>query len=365
MRNVLSRHTPGVFLQGVLARLSGHNLLMLSFALVVAIGWHYGLIDQRSASLVGFLGITMNAAGARVVDPILTTVAQGYRNAEFVGMELFPYVPVGQRGGKIITFGKEDFALYNTARSPGSNTKRIQYGYAGSPYALESHSLEGLVPNELQEEASAVPGIDLARGAIVKVQNIIGLRLEYQQAILATTPANYPAGNKVTLAGTSQWSDPASDPVSDVETAKEAIRAKIGKRPNVVEVSAAVFAKLRQHPKIIERIKYTGRDSATPELLAQLFGVKKVVIGDAVFDNNGTFADVWGKSVVVAYTELGSVAEQGLPSFGYTYRLGGYPLVEVPYADRNAKSWVYPVTDEISPVIAGNTAGYLINAAVA
>lgn len=351
MRNVFSRHT----------------LLMLSVALVAAIGWHYGLIDQRTADLVGFLGITMNAAGARVVDPILTTVAQGYRNAEFVGMELFPYVPVGQRGGKIITFGKEDFALYNTARSPGSNTKRIQYGYAGDPYALESHSLEGLVPNELQEEASAVPGIDLARGSIVKVQNIIGLRLEYQQATLATTPANYPAGNKVTLAGSSQWSDltsGVSDPVSDIETAKEAIRAKIGKRPNVVEISAAVFAKLRLHPKIIDRIKYTGRDSATPELLAQLFGVKKVVIGDAVFDNGGTFADVWGKSVVVAYTELGSVAEQGLPSFGYTYRLNGYPLVEQPYADRNAKSWVYPVTDEVAPVIAGNTAGYLISAAV-
>ena len=365
MRNLLSRHIPGIFLQGVFARLSGHNLVMICVALVAAIGWHYGLIDERSASLVGFLGVTMNAAGARVVDPILTTVAQGYQNAEFVGMNLFPYVPVGQRGGKIITFGKEDFVLYNTARSPGANTKRIQYGYAGDPYALESHSLEGLVPNELQEEASAVPGIDLARGAIVKVQNTIGLRLEYQQATLATTAANYPSSNKVTLAGTSQWSDSASDPVNDIETAKEAIRAKIGKRPNIVVIGAAVFAKLRQHPKIIDRIKYTGRDSATPELLAQLFGVKKVVTGDAIYDNNGTFADVWGKNVVIGYTELGSVADQGLPSFGYSYRLNGYPLVEQPYADRNAKSWVYPVTDEVSPVIAGSTAGYLISAAVA
>lgn len=348
--------------------LSRQNLVMICVALVAAIGWHYGLISQESAGLVGVLGITMNTAGARVVDPILTTVAQGYQNAEFVGMSLFPYVPVGQRGGKILTFGKEDFALYNTARAPGSNTKRVQYGYAGSPFALESHSLEGLVPNEFQEDAAAVPGIDLARGAIVKVQNIIGLRLEYQQAVLATTPANYPAGNKTTLSGTAQWSDitsGASDPVSDIEAAKEAVRAKIGKRPNVVEMGAAVFAKLRQHPKIIDRIKYTGRDSATPELLAQLFGVKKVLVGDAVYDNNGTFADVWGKAVVVAYTELASVAEQGVPSFGYTYRLNGYPLVEVPYEDRGAKSWIYPVTDEVSPVIAGSTAGYLISAAVA
>lgn len=343
------------------------SLPMLAFALAVAIGWHFGLISTESASMVGMLGITMNTAGARVIDPILSTVAQGYQNAEFIGINLFPYVPVGQRGGKIITFGKEDFALYNTARAPGSNTKRIQYGYSGSPYALESHSLEGLVPFEFLQEAAAVPGIDLARGGIMKVQNVIALRLEYAQAQLATTPGNYPVGNKVTLAGTSQWSDfsGVSDPVSDIEAAKEAVRAKIGKRPNTVAMGAAVWAKLRNHPKIIDRLKYTGRDSATAEMVASLFGVKRLLIGDAIYDNGGTFADVWGKSVVVGYTELGSLAELGVPSFGYTYRLNGYPLVEQPYEDRNAKSWIYPVTDEVSPVIAGNTAGYLISAAVA
>ncbi len=309
----------------------------------------------------------LNTAGARVIDPILSTVALGYQNAEFVGMNLFPYVPVGQRGGKIITFGKEDFALYATARAPGADTKRIQYGYSGSPYALEQHALEALVPFEFMQEAAAVPGIDLAKGAIIRVQNIIGLRLEYAQAVLATTAATYAASNKTTLAGVNQWSDYSgtSDPTNDIEVAKEAVRAKIGKRPNTVVLGAAVFAKLRQHPKIIDRIKYTARDSATPELLAHLWGVKRVLVGDAVYDNNGTFVDVWGKFVVVAYTDIASVAEQGTPSYGYTYRLNGYPNVEQPYEDRGAKSWIYPVTDEVSPVIAGATAGYLISAAVA
>jgi hypothetical protein len=347
--------------------LSRQNLMMICAALMAVVGVHFGYVDANHASMIGLLGITMNTSGARVVDPILSTVAQGYKNADFVGMNLFPYVPVGQRGGKIITFGKEDFALYATARAPGSNTKRVQYGYAGSAYALESHSLEGLVPFEIMQEAEAVPGIDLGRGAVQKTQNIIGLRTEYAQAQLATTAGNYPAGNKVTLAGVSQWSDytGTSNPANDIETAKEAIRAKVGKRPNTVVMGAAVFAKLRLHPAIIDRIKYTGRDSATPELLASLFGVQRVLVGDAVYDNAGTFADVWGKFVVVAYTEVASAAEMGTPSFGYTYRLGGYPIVEQPYQDRNAKSWIYPVTDEVSPVIAGSTAGYLISAAVA
>ena len=311
----------------------------------------------------------MTPGASRVIDPILTTAAQGYKNAEFVGTALFPSVPVQQRGGKIITFGREDFRLYATGRTPGSNTKRVMFGHASGSYALEQHALEGVVPFELMEEAERVPGIDLGSGAVQKVQDIIGLRLEKAQADLATTAGNYGSSNKTTLSGTAQWSDfgsGVSNPENDIEVAKEAIRTQIGKRPNTVVMGAAVWAKLKQHPKIIDRIKYTGRDSATPELVANLFGVQRVLIGDSLYENAaGTLADVWGKFVVVAYTEIGGIAEMGRPTFGYTYRLGGYPVVEAAYQDRSAKSWVYPVTDEVTPVVAGAAGGYLISAAVA
>jgi hypothetical protein len=310
----------------------------------------------------------MTAAQARVIDPILSTVAQGYKNSALVGAALFPIVQVGQRGGKIVTFGREDFRLYSTLRAPGAGTKRVQYGYAGSPYALEQHALEGVVPFELMQDANAVPGIDMASMAVRKTQDIIALRTEKAQADLATTAANYAAANKTTLAGVTQWSDytGTSDPINDVEVAKEAIRAKIGKRGNTVVIGAAVWKSLKNHPKVVDRIKYTGRDVATVELLASLFGVSQVVVGDAVYENAaGALADVWGKFAVVAYTELGSLADMGNPSYGYTYRLAGNPAVEVPYQDRNAKSWIYPVTDELSPVQAAVDAGYLISAAVA
>ncbi|MBX9870339.1 MAG: major capsid protein [Burkholderiaceae bacterium] len=310
----------------------------------------------------------MSPAQARVVDPILSSVAQGYQNNEFIGRKLFPVVPVSQRGGKIISFGKEDFMLYNTGRAPGQNTKRVQFGYSSGNYTLESHSLEGVLPRENMEEADAVPGIDLASVTVSKTQDIIALRLEKQQADLATNPANYGASNKVALSGTGQWSDfsGASDPVKDIEAGKEAVRKATGKRPNVVAMGATVFASLKQHPKVVDRMKYTGRDIATPELLAALFDVKEVVIGDAVFaDDSGTFNDVWGKNVVLAYVDTAPAADRGRPTYGYTYQLDGYAIVEEAYFDRSAKSWVYPVTDEVAPVIAGALAGYLISAAVA
>jgi hypothetical protein len=310
----------------------------------------------------------LTPAQARVIDPVLSNVAQGYTNAELVGGALFPFVPVLQRGGKIITFGREDFELYATGRAPGANTKRIQIGYSSGAYALEQHALEGVVPFELMEEANAVPGIDLGSGAVKKVQNIIALRLEKAQADLATNAANYAAANKnVALAGNTLWSDATnSDPIANVEAAKDAIRAATGRMPNTMVVSASTMKALRVHSKIIDRIKYTGRDVPTAELLASLFGLARVLVGGAVYlSQAGAMGDVWGKTAVLAYTEISGIADMGAPTYGYSYRLRGAPYVEQPYQDRNAKSWVYPVTDEVAPVIAGASAGFLISPTVA
>lgn len=305
---------------------------------------------------------------ARVIDPILSEIAQGYRNADMVGLNLFPAVPVMQRGGKIISFSKEDFLLYNTVRAPGAATKRVQFGYTSGQYALDQHALEAVAPWELQQEANAVSKINIASMAVRKTQNIIALRLEKAQADLATNAASYAASNKTTLSGTSQWSDfsGTSAPSKDIETAKEAIRAQIGRPGNTVIIGAQVMGKLRQHPAIIDRIKYTGRDTVTPDLLAALWGVDKVLVGGAVYsDASGAMNDVWGKFVVVAYTQTGSVADLGEPTYGYTYRLDGAPYVEQGYQDRNAKSDIYPVTDEVMPVLTAAIGGYLISAAVA
>lgn len=312
----------------------------------------------------------MTLTQTRVIDPVLTTIAQAMPDtAGFVGKLLFPTVSVNQRGGKIIQFGKEAYQIYtNLQRAPGTNTKRVQFGYSSSPYSLDDYSLEGLVPVELLQEARAVPGIDLASQAVRTVQSIVEIRLEKQQADLATNAANYGASSKVTLSGTSQWSDYSgtSAPSKDINTGREAIRAQTGRYPNLAIIPAAVMSALMQHPAIIDRIKYTGRDSITTDMLATLWNIPRVVVAQGVYyDDAGVQKDMWGKSVILTYSELSSIATVGLPSYGYTYRLSGYPIVEPPYLERNPKSWIYPVTDVVTPVLTSSIAGYIIINAVA
>ena len=146
------------------------------------VGWSPSMSDL----LLLPVGVAaMNPSQARVVDPVLTQVAQGYQNNELVGNLLFPQVTVNQRAGRIITFGKEGFMLANTARAPGENTKRVQFGYAGSPFALVDYSLEGMVPIENLQEGANGPGIDQGSLAINGVESIMALGLEYAQAQLA------------------------------------------------------------------------------------------------------------------------------------------------------------------------------------
>lgn len=304
---------------------------------------------------------------ARVIDPILTAIARGYRSPKAaVANVLFPIVPVGLRGGRIISFGPDDFKLVNTARAPGANTKRVQFGYASEPYALVDHRLEGVAPNEIQEEASNGPGIDMSSGAVRRVQNTMALEREKMAADLARDDARYEAANKETLSGTSQWSHASSDPFTDIMDAKEVIRSKTGEKPNVLTLGPKVLTAVRTHPKVLDRLSTASdRPPATLQQLQALFELQQIVEGEAVYHDGTQFQDVWGKDAILAYTTPASMQEMGSPSYGYTYQLEGRPMVEEGYEDRNANSWIYPVTDAYQPVLPGATAGFLFKSAAA
>lgn len=309
----------------------------------------------------------MNTGQARVVDPILSTHARGYRNAEMIGHLLFPIVEIPVRGMRVIKFGKESFRMMNTRRAPGAETQRVQYGYASDPVSLQQDALEGLVPFENMEEASRVPGIDLASGSIEMVMDVIALGREHAIATMARNPANYGANNKLALTGADKWSDPASNPAADMKEAKEQIRRRIGRYPTLLTLSPEAFNVLADHPKIKEQFKYTSSDSVTTAMLAKYFDIEQVIVGKAVFldenaDDDTDAQDVWGNDAILSFTPRGS--NYRIPSFGYTYRLKGHPLVEKPYDERNRKSWVYPVTEDWSPELTGAEAGFLFQSPV-
>ncbi len=312
----------------------------------------------------------MTTAAARVVDPVLTNVARGYRNEALIGTVLFPVVPVEQRGGKIVSFGAEDFAEYGLERAPGANRMQVHYGHSGADYALLQRALDGKVPIEILQDAAAVPGIDYAMVAVSKTMDIVLLQVEIAAAKLATTAGNYDTDNKAALSGSARWDHADSAPAKRVEEAKEQIAEGIGREPNVLVLGQPVYRALLNNKDVIDRIKHTEglTGAAAPVVnankLAQYFGVDQVVVGRARKGEPGSFKPIWGKYAVLAFSDVSSMASMGSPSFGYTYRLNGYPIAEPGYFDRTCDSWLYPVTSEDTPVIAGKAAGFLLSTVV-
>jgi hypothetical protein len=304
--------------------------------------------------------MNMSTSQVRVIDPILTNHSRGYTQTGFIGDGLLPVADMATRAAKRIEFGRESFRRYKIRRAPGTQIAQVSFGYEGKPVALHQHALAAVTPVEHQEEAQEVPGIDLLSTNVDTVLAVIALEKEIQQAEAARNPAVYAVGNKVALVGAAKWSDPASDPAKAVSDAKEVIRGRTGRRPNVLSLGAKVAAALKLHPKVLDKFKYTNSETISDAMLASYFDVKKVLVGDAIVDDDaGNTADVWGNDAILAFVPDGGTPNINIPAFGYTYRLRGYPFVKPAYYERGVNSWLNDVFDEWSPEVVGADAGFL------
>ena len=190
----------------------------------------------------------------RVVDPVLTNIARGFKNASHVAEHLFPIVPVSKEGGKIPEFTKESFKIYNTERAIRAKSNRINpESRTEIDFVLTEHDLEYPIDYREQDEDIFPSRLH----ATTVVTDGISLRLEKMAADVVQDLATFPTGNKVTLAAGDKFTNTSSNPFTVFEAAKEAIRGKIAQRPNVCIIGASAYSALKEHPGVLDRIKYT------------------------------------------------------------------------------------------------------------
>ena len=305
-------------------------------------------------------GTQMTPGAARVVDPVLTTTARGYRNASHVWPYIFPPVPVEQRGGRIIEFGAEDFLEMDIERAPGADIAEMNVGWSSDDYACRQHALMGKVPIEQVEEGMAVPGINAGMIATDKTLAVVSLQIEIKAAKLITPTTM--SGRTEALAGSAQWDHADSLPAAAVTAKRKQIRRGVGRNADCLTVGEDVHDGLINNKDMIDRIKHTNPavgDVINEEVLAKYFNVKKYVVGMAQKGTKGNFTNIWGNIALLHFSDVTPLASMGSPSFGYTYRLNGYPMVASPYWEERKRSWLYPVITEDTPVLVGKDAGFL------
>ncbi|WP_308568498.1 inorganic pyrophosphatase [uncultured Haemophilus sp.] len=300
-----------------------------------------------------------NLQALRVQDPVLTNLAQGYHNLELVGEVLMPTVEIDKEAGKIPKFGRLAFRLPSTVRNLRGTSNRLDpEDITAIDVALEEHDVEYAI--DYREENEAI--FSLRQFALNTTQDVIALGREKEVATLALDESKYDAGNKVTLSGTSKITSKQADIFAMFDTGIRAVKRAIGRKPNVCVIAGDVWAALKEHPAVIEKLKYSQVAIVTPEVFGKLIGIDTVKIGEAVYEESNQLKDIWSDAIVLAYVAPRSTERKGTvyePSYGYTVRRQGGLFVDT-YKENGGKLEVIRTTDIHKPHLLGASAGYLI-----
>ncbi|MDK4544765.1 hypothetical protein QG085_04865 [Kingella kingae] len=293
------------------------------------------------------------------IDPVLTNIAIGYKQAEFIGEQIFPVVMVDKEGIQVPKFGKGSFVEYETERAVGAASNIITLDKPKLlPVVLEEHDLAAGV--DYREQAESL--FDEQTKATRRVVSGIQLRQEIEIATLLQDKAAYESGHHKDLSAATKWSVDTADPVKDVADAKEVVRAACGVRPNVLVLGAAVAHKLAYHRALQAVLGSNERKLITPELMKIIFDVDEVIIGNAVAAPapNKQTKDVWGNfaALIVRPKVQASGNDEGEPSFGYTFRRKGMPVVDR-YEEHGGKVEFARYTDIRKVAAVGGACGFL------
>jgi hypothetical protein len=228
------------------------------------------------------------------IDTALTNVSIAYRNESYIGEQVFPAVPVKHISDKFFVFDSSSwFRDEADTRAPGTRGPEVEYSISSSTYSCQPISATKVLPDEVVENADSP--LQERRAAAEFATDKVLLKLE--RDVAADVFGSGWTG--CSTPGTT-WDDDASDPLQDVENAREGIVKLIGREPNVMVIGREVWTDLRHHPDLLDRIKYTSTGIMTPQLLAQLFEVQKLLIGNAVYDSaqegaTASLGFIWGK----------------------------------------------------------------------
>lgn len=218
------------------------------------------------------------------VDPVLSNVSIQYKNSEmsYVSEKIFPVVPVDNDTGIYYTYDRSIYRAENDTRGAGSAANVVDFNLSQSTYGpILDHALKARITDE-DREIAGKNGVDLESDTTEFLTHLILLNKEKDFYSTVTNTSVIPAANRTTLSGTSQWSDYGnSDPITNVQTWKDAVKSAVGLVPNTLMLSYDVYSMLLNHPAFLERRKYTALGIVDTTLLSQVFQIPNVVVADA------------------------------------------------------------------------------------
>jgi hypothetical protein len=232
----------------------------------------------------------------------LTNMSMAYfaEESDFVAPAIFPICPVGLSSSYYYTFSKADLARDNVSRKPAfGKVPPALMGQTDNTYKCEvDQVIVGIDSIEaLNYQRNRAPGVADPRRAKVRfVTEQLKLHLDIifaQKFFKAGVWANEWTGVAANPAGKQflKFSAATFDPVNFFDERMKEIKQQGRRKPNRLALGANAFIALKNHPDIIERVKYTGSTAnpavVTVAALAAILQIEQIKVLESTYNAGG------------------------------------------------------------------------------
>lgn len=286
----------------------------------------------------------------------------------FIGLELMPIFEVAEKSAYYPKIPIESLLkMPAVKRAARGNYARSDWQFETGTYTCEEYGWE-----EQIDDLEAALYAKYFDSEMIANARAVDILLRAQEKRISAALFN--TSNITNTANVStEWSTVAScTPLADVETAKEAMRAASGLVPNVMAMSVKVFNNLVRAKEILDAFRYTnpvensGRQ-AKQNLLAQYFGMEKVLVGGAIYDSKKkgaafSLSDIWDDEYVLL-AKVATSNDLRDPSLGRSFLwTGDSPanLIVESYREDQTRSNIIRVRHNVDEAFVFTGAGYLM-----
>ena len=229
------------------------------------------------------------------VDAILTNMSVAYMQdaTSFIASQVFPTVSVSKQSDKYFVYDQAAFYRDQAkVRADGTESAGSGYGLSTATYSSNVWALHKDIGDQVRQNSDAPLDPDMDATRFLTHQMLIRQERDWAGQFFTTGVW----GNDDTPS--TLWSASGSDPIGNIETGKNTVLSDTGYLPNTLVLSYNCYSILKNHPDFVDRFKYTSAESITPELIARIVEVDRVLVMKGVYNSAA-------EGATAAYSQIG------------------------------------------------------------
>lgn len=271
----------------------------------------------------------------------LTNVSVAYiqNSKEFLADKVFPKVPVNKQSDLYWKYSKSDWRRTQAARrAPSTESAGVGWNVQTDNYFAHVYAVHKDIDDQLRANADSNFKLDSDSTKFVTNQLLLKRDLDWTDRFFKTGIWSTEYTGVAGVPGAAQfkqWNDSASDPVNVMAQWIVDYRQLTGFKPNIMVLGAHVMQELKNHPLILDRIKYTQKGIVTEDLIATLFDIPQIITSYATVANGPQINDAKAQDAAATYSFITDSKSAAIyyapdgpslmtPSAGYTFTWNGY-----------------------------------------